>query len=290
MESETNEIDTRQLRRRFERAAARFNDADFVHRRSFDALMERLEPLRIAPELIVDLGAATGTGSRRLAAKYSKARILSVDFSGGMLRQARTAKPFFSRIREVEADARRLPLPADSVDLVVANMLLPFISDLPACLLEISRVLTKGGVFAFATLGPDSFGALREAWRSVDGDVHVCRFPDMHDVGDALVRAGLADPVLDVDYLTVTYPDSGRLFRDLAAAGARNALRLRPARLTGKHRFARMLSALGHDRERDEIAIKLELVFGHAFGSGPRPPAGEYRVAPDRIGRRGRRG
>lgn len=289
MESAANGIDTRQLRRRFERVAASFNEADFVHRRSFDALMERLAPLRISPEVIVDLGAATGTGSRQLAAKFPGARILSVDFSGGMLRQARSAKPFFSRIREVEADARRLPLPAGSVDLIVANMLLPFICDLPACLLEISRVLKKGGVFAFATLGPDSFGALREAWRSVDDDAHVCRFPDMHDVGDALVRAGLADPVLDIDYLTVTYADSGRLFRDLTAAGARNALRLRPARLTGKRRFGKMLSALGDDRGPDGLAMKLELVFGHAFGSGPRPPAGEYRVAPDKIGLRGRR-
>ena len=111
-------------------------------------------------------------------------------------------------------------------------------------------------------------------------------FPDMHDLGDAAVRAGLRDPVLDVDRLSVTYQDADALFRDLTGCGARNCIADRGLSLTGKGRFAAMTTALEQQRRDGVIELDLELVYGHCWGSAARAPEGEYRIDPTRIGRR----
>ena len=92
------------------------------------------------------------------------------------------------------------------------------------------------------------------------------RFPDMHDVGDALVSAGLRDPVLDVDRLTVDYGNSEALFRDLTAVGARNSLRLRQAGLMGRGRLQRFVDELF--ASGTACSLTLELVYGHCWGGG----------------------
>jgi malonyl-CoA O-methyltransferase len=204
MKDSSNIINTRHMRRRFDRAAQHFEAADFVHRQAFAGLTERMAPLVISPKSILDLGAGTGRSSRALARAYPRSRVIALDLSAGMLRVARKKRSFLSRTTEVRGDAAYLPFRPGSFDLVCANLLLPWIDNVTGCLDEVARVLKRGGVFAFATLGPDSFAEVRRAWSSADPGVSVRTFPDMHDVGDALMRAGLSDPVLDVDPLAVT--------------------------------------------------------------------------------------
>jgi malonyl-CoA O-methyltransferase len=271
------------VRRRFDRAAGSFDSADYVFRHAFDGLMDRLEPVRIEPAVILDLGASTGSGSRALGKRFRRARIISGDISAAMLRRARASRRLFSRPREVQMDARRLPLRDDSVDLVVANMLLPWIDDLPACLGEVNRVLVTGGVFAFSTLGPGSLAPIRD---TAGPHVRLHAFADMHDVGDALVRAGLADPVIDVDRLTITWPDAAAVRRDHVASGGGNSARGRIATLTGRDRLAALLDPFRRD---GGLAAELELVYGHAWGTAPRTRDGEVRIQADGIGRRSRR-
>lgn len=279
-------LNPKDVRRRFDRAVLRFDEADFVHRATFAGLTERLAPVVISPSRILDLGAATGRGSRELAKTFRKSRVISYDWSGGMLRIARKKKPLLSKLAELQGDAMHLPLQTGSIDLVFANLLLPWIGDLPACVREIARVLKKGGVFAFATLGPDSLLELRSAWSADDAYDHVNSFPDMHDVGDALVKGGLADPVLDVDRLAVTYRDTSALYRDLTASGARNSLVNRRKTLTGKRRFDAVSRKLATGTEGGQVSLTLELVYGHAWGTGPRSRTGEYLVEPGEITRR----
>jgi malonyl-CoA O-methyltransferase len=274
------------VRRRFDRAAAHFGEADFVHRASFSALTERLAPVLINPSRILDLGAASGRGSRSLAKAFRKSRVISFDVSGRMLQAARKEKPLLSKLTELQGDATQIPLQTGCIDLVFANMLLPWIFDLPTCFSEIARVLKKGGVFAFATLGPDSLAELRNAWSGDDEHDHVNYFPDMHDVGDALLRAGLANPVLDVDRLTVTYRDSDSLYRDLTTSGARNSLVNRRKSLTGRKRFTQMEQAIFAGIPSSHLSLSLELVCGHAWGTGPLSAPGEFLVEPATIGRR----
>ncbi|MBT5218178.1 MAG: methyltransferase domain-containing protein [Woeseia sp.] len=289
MNSPPDTINHQSMQRRFARAASSFDVASFVHQQTLRALLDRLAPVVMSPALILDIGAGTGIGSRALAKHYRKSRVVSLDLSADMLALAKGNKPFFSKLSELRADANQLPISSDSVDLVFANLLLPWIDDLSICLAEISRILKKGGVFAFATLGPDSLNELRRAWATVDSDVHVRSFADMHDVGDALLQNGLADPVLDVDYLTVTYEDTISLYRDLSACGARNSLAPRRKSLTGKNRFTRMENAITKEITSNRFKMTLELVYGHAWGVGPRPKNGEFHLDANTIPRRERR-
>jgi malonyl-CoA O-methyltransferase len=276
----------RDMRQRFDRAAGQFDGADFVHRATFDELIERLAPVKLKPQRILDLGCATGSGTKPLLRRFRGSHVIGLDASFAMLQRAARKKSLFARRPLLQGDASHIPLRDGSVDLVFANMLLPWIDDLPGCLAEICRVTRRDGVFAFATLGPDSLAELRAAWRSVDDDCHVNAFPDMHEIGDALVQAGLRDPVLDVDHLTITYRDARALYRDLTSAGGRNSLRGRKKTLTGKHRFRAVDRLLADNMTGGVLTFRLELVYGHAWGSGPRPPEGEFRLDPALISRR----
>lgn len=273
------------IRRRFDRVAGAFGDADFVHRRSFVGLLERLQPMQLKPKRILDLGAAEGAGSRVLAKHYRGSRVLSLDLSGGMLAVGRRKRSRFARIRELQADAAAIPLASGSIDLIVANQLLPWIDQPERVFAELRRVLRKEGLLAFATLGPDSFLEFRDIWRQEDDFSHVNDFADMHNIGDAVVRSGLSDPVLDVELLNVTYRDPKKLFRDLHRAGSGNALLGRRPTLTGKARLQRVAAALAGPASSEPISIGLELVFGHAWGTGPPAEPGEFRVDPATIGR-----
>lgn len=276
------------IRRRFDRAAADFDRADFVHSVTRDGLLDRLQPVLLEASSVLDLGAATGTTARLLHKRFKRARIVAVDISHPMLQQAQSKRSWFSRTSAVQADAAHLPFADGAFDLVIANQLLPWIASPETVFGEVARVLRKGGLFAFASLGPDSLRALRAAWQSVDDGAHVIPFPDMHDLGDALVRAGLSDPVLDVDRLTVTYETPARLFADLTRAGARNPLTGRARALTGRRRFAAMVEALRGPDEAGPFAIELELVYGHCWGAGSRPVPAAYRIDADHIPRRQR--
>jgi malonyl-CoA O-methyltransferase len=276
----------RDIRRRFDRAASRFHDADFVHAQTRDGILARLDPLLLDARSILDLGSATGATGRMLRQRFRRAQVVALDLSHEMLVEARRKKAWLSRSSMVQADAARLPFADGAFDLVVANQLLPWAPDPQPIFVEVARVLKEGGVFAFATLGPDSLREIERAWASVDNAAHVNRFPDMHDIGDGLVRAGLSDPVLDIDRLAVSYSSPDRLFADLTAAGARNTLADRARGLAGKAAFRAMRDALTAAGTDGNIVLDLELVFGHCWGAGAKIDPGNYRISADQIPRR----
>ena len=245
MERPPRQLDKRHIVRRFDRAAEVFDQGDYVHRHAFDGLLERLDPLRVDPDWILDLGAATGTGSRALAKRFRRARIISGDLSTSMLLRARRSRRLFSKAREARMDAARLPLRDASVGLVVANMLLPWIDDLAGSLGEVNRVLERGGLFAFATLGPGTLEPLRQTTAE---ETQVHPFADMHEVGDAMVKAGLSDPVLDVDRLTVTWNDIEAIRRDHVASGGGNVAVDRASTLNGPGEAGRYASRFSSGR------------------------------------------
>ncbi len=276
-------LNHKHIRRRFERAASTFDDSDFVHSATREGLHARLAPLLVDAKIVIDLGAATGAASQVLEKRFRSARVISVDVAHGMLTKAREKKSWLSKSGFTQASAESLPFANESVDVIFCNLLLPWVSDPLLIFTEVARVLRKGGVFAFATLGPDSLREVGHAWGAVDSDAHVNRFPDMHNLGDGLVSAGLRDPVLDVDRLSVSYENSGRLFADLTAVGARNALRQRASSLTGKQRFAAMVAELDRGAADGRITLDLELVFGHCWGAGPKIDPADYRIDATQI-------
>ena len=275
------------VRRRFDRAAANFDDFDFVHTVTRDGLLARLAPMLVKARTVLDLGCATGSACKPLAKHFRGAQIIGIDRSPAMLREATRKKSWFAKSEFKEGSATDIPLAAESVDVVFCNQLLPWVDDVPTMFSEVNRVLRKDGLFVFASLGPDSFSELQRAWADADPGMHVHHFADMHNVGDAAVRAGLSDPVLDVDRLRIQYENPASLFRDLTGSGARNCLAERSSVLTGKQHFAAMQRALQATVGDAGIELELELVYGHCWGSGPRPRDGEVRIDASRIGRRG---
>jgi len=258
--------------RAFDRASAGFGSGCVVHDEVRRRLLERLDWMRIDPAVIVDVGCATGLAARALAARYPAARVVGVDPSRGMLRAAR-AECDAARIAIVGGAAEALPLRDRSVGLAFASSSLPW-SDPQAAFAELARVLEDGGLAVFATLGPDTLIEVRRAWRTVDDAVHVHAFVDMHDLGDLAIRAGLAEPVLDVDRLTLSYRDVAAFVRDMRAWGAVNAAAGRRKTLTGPGRWRRFAAALGCPFD-----VPVELGLGHAGGTGRACPTPLHAVS-----------
>ena len=131
----------------------------------------------------------------------------------------------------------------------------------------------------FTTFGPDTLIELRRAWHAADDRPHVHGFLDMHDLGDMLMRAGFADPVLDVERLTLTYDEVMDVLRDLKRLGAHNAAVQRARGLTGKRQFARFRAAYETMRVGGRIPATYETVYGHAWA--PEGRAGRRSRGPE---------
>jgi malonyl-CoA O-methyltransferase len=143
----------------------------------------------------------------------------------------------------------------------------------------------------FSTFGPDTLKELRAAWSSVDGFSHISPFVDMHDLGDALMAARFADPVMDAERLTLTYGDVRDLMAELRTIGARNATDRRPRGLTGPRRLAALAAAYERERRPDgALPASYEVVYGHAWAPTQKPVAGGIGVPLSTIGGRRRRG
>src|ERR1700751_908846 len=210
------------LRAPSERASRSYEAAAGLQAQVAAELLERLELSRFAPAVVLDLGSGTGRITRELKRRYPRARVIALDLAPGMLREARRYERPWRRFDRVCGDALRLPLKEASVDLIFSNLMLQWCEPLAAALTEVRRVLKAEGFFAFSTFGPDTLRELRSAWARADGYNHVNHFSDLHEVGDGLLRAGLMEPVLDVDHIEVGYPDALTLMRELKALGAHN--------------------------------------------------------------------
>ena len=284
-------IERGEVRRAFGRAASTYDAAAELQRRVREELLSRLDYVKLEPAAVLDLGTGTGHAALALKRRYPASTVVAVDLAESMLREARRRQTLFRRFQRVCADAAALPLRSGSVDLVYSSLMLQWCDVPDAVFAECRRVLRPGGLFSFTTFGPDTLVELRRAWAAADeGGVHVSRFLDMHDVGDALVRAGFAEPVMDVDRITLTYAEVRDLMRDLKAIGAHNAATGRRRGLTGKATFARVVDAYERERRDGRLPATYEVVYGHAWApasSGRRAePSGEVRVPVGRIGRR----
>jgi malonyl-CoA O-methyltransferase len=277
------------MRASFERASVSYESAARLQASVAAELLGRLAAFRFAPGVVLDLGAGTGRVTCELKRRYPRALVIALDLAPGMLRAARRHQQPWRRFARVCGDALRLPLKDASVDVVFSSLMLQWCEPLETALAEVRRVLKASGFFAFSTFGPDTLKELRSAWAQADGYNHVNHFPDVHVVGDALVRSGLMEPVLDIDRIEVGYPDALTLMRDLKAIGAHNATAGRPRALTGRARLARMQQAYESFRRDQRLPATYEVIYGASWGAAGRPAAaaaaGVARIAPGSIGR-----
>ncbi|MEO7387231.1 MAG: methyltransferase domain-containing protein [Gammaproteobacteria bacterium] len=286
-------IDQRQVGRAFARAAATYDTADVLQTEVRNRLLERLDWVQLQPRRILDLGAGTGKALAALAARFPDADVIGLDLAPAMLGVA-SRRPFDGRPPLlVGGDAAQLPLPDESVDLVFSSLAIHWSPALDGVLAEVRRVLRHPGLFTFATPGPGSYRELRAAWRTVDETPHVLPFPEMRALGDGLVRAGLAEPVLDTDELTLQYRDLRQLIDDLRATGTTNASTGRRPGLTGRGAWSRLTAAYERERGADGLLpATFEVVFGQAWAAGAprrrRGPGDEFTVPLDSLQHRKR--
>jgi malonyl-CoA O-methyltransferase len=276
-------LSARAVRRAFDAASADYAAAAAVPREIRARLLERLDLVRLTPAAALDLGAGDGEGARALKDRYPRAQVVALDLSHKMLERAARRQRFWRRFERVLGDAQRLPLRSDSVDLVCSNLMLEWCADPDAVFAEVRRVLRPGGLFTFATLGPDTLKELREGWRRLDAYPHVHRFIDMHDLGDALMRARFAEPVMDVERLTVTYASFDVLHRELRSLGSRNLTQGRRRGLAGRSYRTLLHEMCGRLMQDSVLPLTVEVVYGHAWAGVEGKPHGVGQTAEVRV-------
>lgn len=262
------------IRSAFDKAAHSYDAAAVLQREVADRLFERLELINIQPQVVLDAGSGTGYAAPRLRERYRDARHIELDLAFNMLKssQAKTSgvkkwlsvfdsnKPF-----AICADIEQIPLADESVDIIWSSLTIQWCNTPDAVFKEFFRVLKPGGLVLFSTLGPDTLKELRAAFTGIDGNEHVNQFIDMHDLGDALVKHGLTTPVMDMEYLTMTYPNVKAVMNDLKHIGASNKMNGRRNGLLGKAAWRQIQTQYEAFRRNDVLPCTYEVVYGHAW-------------------------
>lgn len=282
-------LDKRLLRLAFERAAATYDEAAVLQREVGTRMAERLDYVRRQPARVLDAGCGTGVAAAALARRYPAAMVCALDLAPAMAACARRRSGPLQRLfgrglRALCGDIERLPLRGGAFDLVWSNLALQWINEPARAFAEFRRVLAPGGLLMFSTFGPDTLKELRTAYAGLDGHTHVNRFIDLHDLGDLLVQAGFADPVMDMEYLTLTYADVRALMRDLKAIGAHNVTAGRPQGIGGRALLAAVERNYEQFRRDGRLPATFEVVYGHAWAPQPRVTADGRRVIPIKAG------
>ena len=267
-------LNKRQLRNSFERASAGYDEASMLQREVNDRMLSRLDYIKCNPRTILDAGSGTGYGGRKLENRYPDSGIIALDLALAMHYQARPSAPSWWRqmfsiqkntTNYVCGDIEQLPIRDSSIGMVWSNLSLQWCNNIEQTFSEMHRVLQPEGLLMFSTFGPDTLHELRQAFLGMDDNNHVNHFIDMHDIGDILVHNGFAMPVMDMEYITLTYDDVIGVMRELKAMGAHNVLEDRKRGLTGKTGWGKVLKNYEAFRKDGKLPATFELVYGHAW-------------------------
>ena len=277
-------FDRSTVRRHRDRAAARAlggDNADFLHREVAERLAERLDEVRRDFANVLELGCHHGALTGLLAARPGINTLIAADLSPACA--ALSTRPW-KRSHGVAADEEALPFAAGVFDLVVSNLALHWVNDLPGTLIQVRRALKPDGLLLAAFLGGATLTELREALMAAELEIEggasprVSPFADVRDAGALLQRAGFALPVVDRDRITVSYDSALELMADLRAMAETNAVAERSARFT---RRATLLRAAALYQERfggsdGRITASFEVIYLTAWAPAaaqPRPLA-----------------
>jgi len=264
------------VRRAFDSAAEDFALGDFLHAVIRRRMLEQLQWVRLDPGLIIDAGCGRGDARAELKRCFPGARVLGLDSSSAMLRPGEGWR--------VCGDLQQMPLADGCAQLVFSNLALHWCPAMGAALAEFLRVLRSPGLLFFSLFGPDTLKELRAARRSAGFDDQPETLLDMHHLGDALLRAGFADPVMSAERFTVRYPDFPSLEKDLRCMGASRAMMPKGAGLARRDR--RLLAAEAFEAGRDAkgaIPVSVEVVYGQAW-TAPKRDARASAEAPLEFG------
>lgn len=276
-------IDKARVRASFGRAADSYDAAAILQKQVREEMLSRLDLVKISPKVILDAGCGTGAASRSLQKRFAQSQVVSLDFAYPMLKKSQNASLsgwLKTLLRGgtshnlLCADIEALPLAEASVDLLWSNLAVQWCNDLDTALREFHRVLRAEGLLTFSTFGPDTLRELRTATQQNSQHTRVSRFIDMHDIGDALVRAGFSAPVLDVERFTLTYDDVKSVMQDLKSIGAHNATAGRARGLQGRGFLQKLAENYELFRVNGKLPATFEVVYAHAWKGNKMPDKG----------------
>jgi len=265
----------------FDRAADTYSALAVLQKEVAERMLQRLELMVMQPAVILDVGCGPGLLLPKLQQCYPNSQLIGVDLSHSMLFQAKQQQ---STRGLCQCSMGELPFDDNSVDFIFSNLVLHWHDDIQRVLLEWRRVLKPEGLLMFSTVGPDTLKELRTAWQRVDGFQHVNEFMDMHDLGDLLLQTQFIDPVLDIEYFELLYPDVHSLLKELHGLGVKNINGKRNRGLTAKSSLATLNDAYNDFRnEKNKLPATYEIVYGHAWGPNL---TGEIAIPIEHIRRR----
>jgi malonyl-CoA O-methyltransferase len=243
--------------------------APWLHGEAARRLGERLPIVKLQPRRVIDWWPHVGGGAAVLACAYPKARVLGVQPAG----TPTTVLPWWSTRRwSGSAEVAANELEDGQAQLVWSNMMLHAVADPLQCLRDWHRALAVDGFLMFSTLGPGTLASLRSVYASQGWGPPMAPLVDMHDLGDMLVEAGFADPVMDQEILTLTWSDADQALQELRSLGSN----VDPARMPGlrtprwRGRLAEAIERVSERTASARIELTFELVYGHAFKPAPR--------------------
>ncbi len=254
--------------------------APWLHQEVARRMAERLPVIRQPPADWLDWWGFLGGGATAVQSVWPQARRIAVEPTEAMAAISRqTLRAPWWALHRRESSQRQVlaesAVPAGRAQMVWANLNLHLSSDPVGRLSQWHRALAVDGFLMFSTFGPDTLRGLRDVYREAGWPLPHPPFVDMHDIGDQLVHAGFADPVMDQEMLQLTWSSPAALLAELRGFGAN----LGAGRFAGlrtprwRDRLGSALRALA-DRE-GRIGLGFELVYGHAYKPVPRPGRGE---------------
>ncbi|WP_298266549.1 methyltransferase domain-containing protein [Geobacter sp.] len=263
-------IDRRRVQSAFHRQAGEYDAHAAVQKRVVARLMEILDAEGVSPERILDVGTGTGLLGRTLGSRHPGASLACVDLAPAMAAAARLSLAGRERTVIAVADAERLPFPAASFDLVASSSTFQWLESLDAAFAEAWRVLTPGGLFAFALFGAGTFRELKASYRAAlaaverDND-RTQRFFSAGEVRGALERAGFGVTSLTVEDEIEYHPDVPAFLRAVRRIGAGNASPRRPRGLAERRVMAEMMRIYG---ERFGAPEGIPATYAVIYGMG----------------------
>lgn len=226
-----------------DRAARRLGDHDFLFRLGAERLTDRLLDIKRQFPQVLDLGCRGGSIADALAASrdFGIAQLLQADISSAMAMRAHRSYPHPT----VVCDEELLPFRSESFDLILSNLSLHWVNDLPGSLIQIRQSLRPDGLFCASLFGAGTLSELRDVFWEAEMELksgvslRVSPFAEVRDLGGLLQRAGFSLPVVDTEKITVTFADVFHLMADLRGMGETNAIFDRQKTFTGRDIFAK---------------------------------------------------
>jgi malonyl-CoA O-methyltransferase len=252
----------------------------WLHEEVASRMQERLDFIKLQPACWVHWEPSRGglMAHAALARRYPKAQVWLSSAPAGLAEAARSAlQGRWWQAKRWLAPRLNVGLPPEGqAQMVWANMLLHQHASPQQLLKNWHTTLAVDGFLMFSCLGPDSLRELREAYARLAWPDPAHEFTDMHDWGDMLIEAGFAEPVMDMERITLTYESPERLLAELRTLG-RNFHVRRFAGLRGRRwreQLSQCLLSLAQPTEGGRLALSFEVVYGHALKPPPRVPVG----------------